>query len=185
METGRLDAINDQLVSEREFRLADSDVQFLCTNVEVLFLSEPSVLDVDGRVHVCGDIYGQFTDLLRVFKVTAEAEAAKCLFLGDSVDRGPKSLDVICFLFAMKLRSPLSVFLLRWNHESPEMTEAFGFAEECEVKAEPSGYRLFLDVFDCMPIAAIINGRIFCVHGGLRTELVSIDQIRSRSPSSG
>jgi serine/threonine-protein phosphatase PP1 catalytic subunit len=115
---------------------------------------------------------------MRVFVASNFSLDSRYLFLGDYVDRGPQSLEVVSLLFAMKLRAPANIFLLRGNHESPEMTESFGFAAECIEKLDNRFYELFLDVFDCMPIAAVINQRIFCVHGGLSPVTYSIESIR-------
>jgi serine/threonine-protein phosphatase PP1 catalytic subunit len=178
MDSTRLDAMIHQLTQERTFVLTDDDVEWLCEQILQLFLSEPSVLDLTGPIHVCGDIHGQFWDLIRVFTASDIGPDSRYLFLGDYVDRGPQSLEVVCLLFAMKLRAPTNIFLLRGNHESREMTECFGFAAECADKLAGRSYELFLSVFECMPIVAIVNQRIFCVHGGLSPATYSIQSIR-------
>jgi serine/threonine-protein phosphatase PP1 catalytic subunit len=174
----RLDQLISRLITERTMVLSDDDVLWLLTHVTPVLLREPSVLDLTGPIWVCGDIHGQFTDLIRIFQAAQSLGQDQYLFLGDYVDRGPQSLEVICLLFALKLRNPFDIFLLRGNHESPEMTESFGFLGECISKLEANVYPMFLDVFKCLPIAAVINGSIFCVHGGLSPVLNSIQQIR-------
>jgi serine/threonine-protein phosphatase PP1 catalytic subunit len=79
----------------------------------------------------------------------------------------------------MKLRSPLNIFLLRGNHESPDMTDFFGFADECQTKLDSKLYAEFLRAFCCLPVAAVINGAVFCVHGGLSPVMTSIAEIQA------
>jgi serine/threonine-protein phosphatase PP1 catalytic subunit len=148
-------------------------------------LSEPSLLELDRPIRICGDIHGQFTDLLRVFEMGGLPPASKYLFLGDYVDRGDKSVEVILLLFALKIRFPTFIYLLRGNHESPEMTEMFGFADECRRKLSRPMWDIFLRVFDCLPIAAVITGGFFCIHGGISPHLQSLDDIAAiRRPTS-
>jgi serine/threonine-protein phosphatase PP1 catalytic subunit len=103
--------------------------------------------------------------------------ASKYLFLGDYVDRGDQSVEVILLLFALKVRYPAFIYLLRGNHESPEMTEMFGFADECRRKLSRPMWETFLRVFDCLPIAAVVTGGYFCIHGGISPHLQSLDDI--------
>jgi serine/threonine-protein phosphatase PP1 catalytic subunit len=142
-----------------------------------VLLSEPTLLDITGPVNICGDIHGQFSDLVQVFQAGGFGPSIKYLFLGDYVDRGEQGVEVVCLLLAMKIRFPTNVFMLRGNHESPEMTECFGFTDECTQKLSADILPVFFEVFDCLPIAALVNGRIFCVHGGLSPALTSLSQI--------
>jgi serine/threonine-protein phosphatase PP1 catalytic subunit len=134
---------------------------------------------LDSPINVCGDIHGQYLDLLRVFEMGGMPPSSRYLFLGDYVDRGSKSVEVILLLFALKLRYPDAVYLIRGNHESPEMTELFGFRDECAQKYTIQIWPLFLKVFDTLPIAAVVGGRFFCVHGGLSPELLTLDDVRA------
>jgi serine/threonine-protein phosphatase PP1 catalytic subunit len=174
-----LDAMIQELIQQGTFLLPDDSVHWLLEEIAPVLLRDPTVLDLTGPINVCGDIHGQFSDLLRIFQCGHFTPSTRYLFLGDYVDRGNQSLEVICLLFAMKLRYPLNIFLLRGNHESPEMTESFGFADECQMKLEPDLYAEFLRVFCCLPIAAVINGAVFCVHGGLSPVMTSIAEIRA------
>jgi serine/threonine-protein phosphatase PP1 catalytic subunit len=138
-----------------------------------VLLAEPSLLRLDPPIRVCGDLHGQFLDLLRVFELGGMPPESSYLFLGDYVDRGERSVEVIILLFALKLRFPRSIFLLRGNHESPEMTEVFGFADECRRKLDDQIWPHFLKAFDTLPIAALIGSSFFCVHGGLSPDLAT------------
>jgi serine/threonine-protein phosphatase PP1 catalytic subunit len=100
------------------------------------------------------------------------------LFLGDYVDRGPKQLEAICLLFALKIEYPTYFHLLRGNHENHETCSFYGFQDECLDKFNPHIFHLFTNVFDYMPVAAIIADKMFCVHGGISPELKSMEQIR-------
>lgn len=146
-------------------------------------LAEPSLLTLDFPIRICGDIHGQFLDLLRVFEQGGLPPSSRYLFLGECVNRGESSVEVIVLLFALKMRHPNSIFLLRGNHESTEMTEVFGFADECKRKLEPEMWALFLKAFETLPIAALVGTRFFCVHGGLSPELTSpIDVLKIQRP---
>jgi serine/threonine-protein phosphatase PP1 catalytic subunit len=134
-------------------------------------------LELEQPIKICGDIHGQYSDLLRVFEMGGLPPASKYLFLGDYVDRGDQSVEVILLLFALKLRFPNHIYLLRGNHESPEMTESFGFADECKHKLSHAMWSVFLNVFQCLPIAAVISDSVFCIHGGISPHLRSLDDI--------
>jgi serine/threonine-protein phosphatase PP1 catalytic subunit len=169
----RLDAVISGLTSDAHRLPSLHTVRWLCKSVQPVLLGEPSLLTLDLPIRICGDIHGQFLDLLRVFDLGGLPPASRYLFLGDYVDRGEHSVEVIVLLFALKMRHPNSIFLLRGNHESTEMTEIFGFADECKRKLDQHIWPLFLKAFDTLPIAAIVGGRFFCVHGGLSPELTS------------
>lgn len=158
-------------------KIPASIINSLISNATATFSQDPVVLKLKGPINVCGDVHGQFVDLLRVFQSGGMPSETNYLFLGDYVDRGPQSLEVICLLYALKIRYPTKVFLIRGNHESPEMSEVFGFLNECKAKATVNTWVKFCDSFRYLPLAAIVNDKIFCIHGGISPELKSIDQI--------
>ena len=178
----RLDEIIEHLIENRSRKGARgftvADVEAICTSVEGIFESEPSLLEIPPPVKICGDIHGQMADLLRVFKIGGSPPQSKYLFLGDYVDRGNKSVEVIVLLFALKVRYPDSIYLIRGNHESMEMTEMFGFMDECRKKLSMQTWLLFLRVFDYLPIGAVVGSSFFCIHGGLSPHLKTLDDIR-------
>jgi serine/threonine-protein phosphatase PP1 catalytic subunit len=175
-----LDLIIRSLLSNSscQLRLSISDISFILTTSRPILLQEPSLLELHPPLHICGDIHGQFPDLLRIFEAADPPPNGKFLFLGDYVDRGPMSLEVICLLLAFKVRYPHHIFLLRGNHETREMTESYGFKSECISKTNRQVYSDFCELFETMPIGALIGGKLFCVHGGLSPELINIDQVR-------
>jgi len=126
-----------------------------------------------------GDIHGQFDELRRIFELGGMPSNKKYLFLGDYVDRGPKQLETICLLFAFKVHYPETFHMLRGNHESESVSSYYGFLDECNVKFNKNIFDIFVTVFDCMPVAAIVERKMFCVHAGISPELMSFDQIRN------
>lgn len=100
------------------------------------------------------------------------------LFLGDYVDRGKQSIETICLLMAFKVRYPENFFVLRGNHECSSINRIYGFYDECRRRYNVKLWKTFCDVFNCMPVAAIVDEKIFCTHGGLSPELTSMEQIR-------
>ncbi|KAH1020556.1 hypothetical protein HUJ04_010189 [Dendroctonus ponderosae] len=125
-----------------------------------------------------GDIHGQYTDLLRLFEYGGFPPEANYLFLGDYVDRGKQSLETICLLLAYKIKYPENFFLLRGNHECASINRIYGFYDECKRRFNIKLWKTFTDCFNCLPIAAIIDEKIFCCHGGLSPDLQGMEQIR-------
>lgn len=177
----RLDSIIALLMDQKaiRIRIPTADVLFLIHSAKIVFEDEATLLELTPPLNICGDIHGQFSDLLRLLALDLPIPSSRYLFLGDYVDRGPQSLEVICLLLALKLRYPDNIYMLRGNHECREMTELYGFGAECITKQNRSVYNEFCQLFDYIPIAAVISNRIFCVHGGLSPQLESIQQIRA------
>ena len=106
-----------------------------------------------------------------------DAKKTKYLFLGDYVDRGKRSLEVCAYLMALKIKYPHDVFLLRGNHESRQMTQEMDFRRQTTYHFDEDLYQQFMDFFDTLPLAAVVNGRDICMHGGLSPDLKTLDQI--------
>ncbi|XP_027340580.1 serine/threonine-protein phosphatase 5 isoform X1 [Abrus precatorius] len=145
----------------------------------------PSLVDInvpDGKhFTVCGDVHGQYYDLLNIFELNGlPSEENPYLFNGDFVDRGSFSLEVILTLFAFKCMSPSAIYLARGNHESKSMNKIYGFEGEVRSKLNDTFVELFAEVFCCLPLAHVINEKIFVVHGGLfSVDGVKLSDIRS------
>lgn len=155
------------------------ELRALCSLVRDSFLSQPTLLEIRAPVVICGDVHGQYYDLLRIFHCAGEPDETNYLFLGDYVDRGAYSLEVIALLFCYRLKYPDNFFLLRGNHETASINRVYGFYDECKRRYNVKLWKTFCDVFNCLPVAATVGGRIFCCHGGLSPEMESLDQIRN------
>ncbi|CAN1784180.1 Serine/threonine-protein phosphatase PP1 isozyme 8 [Linum perenne] len=127
---------------------------------------------------VAGDIHGQYQDLLRVFEYGGYPPSANYLFLGDYVDRGKQSLETICLLLAYKIRYPEKIHLLRGNHEDAKINRIYGFYDECKRRFNVRLWKIFTDCFNALPVSALIDEKILCMHGGLSPDLDNLDQIR-------
>lgn len=130
-------------------------------------------------VQCAGDIHGQYSDLLRLFEYGGFPPKANYLFLGDYVDRGKQSLETICLLLAYKIKYPENFFLLRGNHECASINRIYGFYDECKRRFNVRLWKAFTDCFNCLPVAALIDDKILCMHGGLSPDLTNLDQIRN------
>lgn len=158
--------------------LKNAEIMAICTAVREVFLSQPALIELSSPVKIVGDVHGQYTDLIRLFEMCGFPPAANFLFLGDYVDRGKQSLETILLLFCYKLKYPENFFLLRGNHECANVTRVYGFYDECKRRCNVKVWKTFIDTFNCLPIAAIVASKIFCVHGGLSPSLSHMDDIR-------
>lgn len=158
--------------------LKNAEITAVCHAVREVLLSQPALLELSAPVKIVGDIHGQYTDLIRLFEMCGFPPAANYLFLGDYVDRGKQSLETILLLFCYKLKFPENFFILRGNHECANVTRVYGFYDECKRRCNIKVWKTFIDTFNCLPIASIVAGKIFCVHGGLSPSLSHMDDIR-------
>nr|CAD7447929.1 unnamed protein product [Timema bartmani] len=243
-----VDSLIQRLLEGKSVQMSEAEVRALCLKSREIFLQQPILLELEAPLKICGDIHGQYTDLLRLFEYGGFPPEANYLFLGDYVDRGKQSLETICLLLAYKIKYPENFFLLRGNHECASINRIYGFYDEsapsfnsciqlCPTLGPPpsipvsnfvrlrgpppstpvsnfvrlSGpllqllyptlsdlaapsfnsyiqlckrryniklWKTFTDCFNCLPIAAIIDEKIFCCHGGLSPDLQGMEQIR-------
>ncbi|KAK1761111.1 Serine/threonine-protein phosphatase SIT4 [Echria macrotheca] len=218
----------------------------LCEMVKEVLMEESNIQPVITPVTICGDIHGQFYDLLELFRVaggmpgetnvqapktvtavitsddieppseitetklkgtirsgagggdeesdeavapsldaaittntSSQSADTRFVFLGDFVDRGYFSLETFTLLMCLKAKYPDRIVLVRGNHESRQITQVYGFYEECQTKyGNASVWKACCQVFDFLVLAAIVDGTVLCVHGGLSPEIRTIDQIR-------
>ncbi|KAI4835856.1 serine/threonine protein phosphatase PP1 [Plasmodium brasilianum] len=162
----------------KNVNLTENEIKILCLSSREIFLNQPILLELEAPIKICGDIHGQFYDLLRLFEYGGFPPDANYLFLGDYVDRGKQSLETICLLLAYKIKYPENFFLLRGNHECASINRIYGFYDECKRRYSVKLWKTFIDCFNCLPVAAIIDEKIFCMHGGLSPELNNMEQIR-------
>ena len=152
--------------------IPESYIVELCDRCIELFLKEPSILTLSAPINVCGDTHGQFTDTLRIFDVAGKPGKKQFLFLGDYVDRGAQSIENIVYLLTLKLLRPTSIYMIRGNHETEEISTVYGLRDECCRRYSYNVYAKLIRVFDVLPFAAIVSNTIFCVHGGISSESV-------------
>jgi serine/threonine-protein phosphatase PP1 catalytic subunit len=157
--------------------LSSDDIQLLCSAARPILLQQPVLLELEAPMKICGDIHGQYVDLLRLLEYGGFPPDANYLFLGDYVDRGKQSVECICLLLAYKILYPDNFFILRGNHESPGINRIYGFYDECKRRYSIRLWKLFSNLFNCLPVAAILDDRIVCMHGGLSPELTHVQQI--------
>lgn len=159
-------------------QLQEDEMIKLCWITREIFLSQPILLELGTPINICGDIHGQYNDLLKLFSLGGYPSESNYLFLGDYVDRGRQSTETICLLFAFKVKYPERFFLLRGNHESANINRIYGFYDECKMRYSVKVWKEFVKSFNYLPLVAIIRQKIFCCHGGLSPELSSLNQIR-------
>lgn len=159
--------------------ISEAAVYELCQQAREILIREGNVLNLQTPVTVCGDIHGQFHDLVELFNLGGWPPHTNYIFLGDYVDRGHHSLGTFLLLLALKVRYPDRVALIRGNHESRQITQLYGFYDECRNKyGGTMVWNWCCDVFDYLALAAVIDDRVFAVHGGLSPAFNTLDQLR-------
>ena len=182
-----VDAIIEKLLSVRGNKpgktvdLKEDEIKFLIDKSLQIIKEQKMLVELEAPLHVCGDIHGQYYDLLRIFEHCGYPGEYNYLFLGDYVDRGKQSLETVCLLLCYKIKYPTKVTLLRGNHESSVTNRIYGFYDECKRRYNVRIWRSFTDLFNYLPVAAIIDDKILCMHGGLSPELKNLQNIESIS----
>lgn len=187
-----------------EQRIPEGLIIQILVKARAIIASEPIIVSVDSPVYVCGDLHGQYYDLVNIFKRCPplggkvfgsdskrprpdgerqqEEKFYSFLFLGDYVDRGARSIEVVMTLLALKIISPQHMTMLRGNHEDEQIMLLYGFYDECKRRYGVKLFKMFTDFFRVLPVAALVNGSIFCMHGGLSAELRFLKDIPDIRP---
>ncbi|KAJ9541785.1 hypothetical protein OSB04_028291 [Centaurea solstitialis] len=166
MDPIAIDKIIERLIEVRSTKsgklvqLSETEIKQLCSASREIFLNQPNLLELEAPIKICGDIHGQYSDLLRLFEYGGFPPQSNYLFLGDYVDRGKQSLETICLMLAYKIR-------------------IYGFYDECKRRFNVKLWKVFTDCFNCLPVAALVDDKILCMHGGLSPDLTDLDQIRN------
>ena len=158
--------------------LTEIELKYLINTSKKILIEQPTFLELETPITVCGDTHGQYPDLLRLFDLGGYPPGTNYLFLGDYVARGEQSIETICLLLAYKIKYEENFFILRGNHECGSINRIYGFYDECKRRYSIKIWKNFVDLFNCLPIAACIDDKIFLVHGGLSPELKNIDDIK-------
>jgi serine/threonine-protein phosphatase PP1 catalytic subunit len=159
-------------------QVAEGQLKSLCTATREVYLSQNALVELEAPLKICGDVHGQYHDLLRLFEYGGFPPESNYCFLGDYVDRGKQSLETITLLFSYKAKYPENFFTLRGNHECASITRIYGFYDECKRRYNIKMWKQFCDVFNCFPVCGLIDEKIICMHGGLSPEINNMDQIR-------
>jgi len=141
-------------------------IKWLIEQVKEVFVQEPSILELEAPINIVGDINGHFYDLMHIFNLCGTIPDQKYLFLGNLVDHGQFSVETMTLLLALKLKYPDNIYLLRGKHES-DISYTYGFYDECKRRYSDGLWHKFRDMFNYMPICALVDERIFCVSGGI------------------
>jgi len=159
--------------------LTELELKSLCDMVREILMEESNVQPVGCPVTVVGDVHGQFYDVMELFHVGGDIPLKHYIFIGDFVDRGHHSVETLQLLLILKARYPECITLLRGNHECRQVTQVYGFYDECFRKyGSANAWKYCTEVFDYFALAAVIDNRVLCVHGGLSPRIATIDQIR-------
>ncbi|OHT03658.1 Serine/threonine-protein phosphatase PP-X 1 [Tritrichomonas foetus] len=157
----------------------DSDlVSALCDEALMILKSQSPLIKINGKCIVAGDLHGNLLDLLRILKIKNFSNDEHFLFLGDYVDKGPFTIETVILLFALLCNYPNKIHLLRGNHEFSRVNGKCGFRNDIMIKYENDNLWYKINsVFDYLSIAALINEKVFCVHGGISPNLDTINDI--------
>jgi len=180
----RLDKLINKLLLAKEYKpnteidLLEQEIKWVILKSYEIIKNQPVFIELNSPINICGDVHGQFYDLLRLFNYGGEPPKANYLFLGDYVDRGKNSLETIVLLLCYKIKYPENFFMLRGNHESDNINKTYGFYDECKRRFNVKLWKKFNDLFNIFPITAIIKDKILCMHGGLSPNLLNFDLLK-------
>lgn len=179
-ETYNLFIHNKKLRDTDKIDINKENLLQICSSAKKCLLEDQTVLRLKPRLHIIGDLCGNYNQIWNLISTNEPTD--HFLFLGDYVNNGNHSLELITLILCMKLLAPQQVFLLRGSQETPQMTEHHGFKNDCISRFDDEVYKEFLEVFECMPLAAIVSNdekskSVLFMNGGLSPNLNSIKQL--------
>ena len=149
----------------------------LCDSAKRVFQSHESIGSLSGEWIIVGDLHGSIHDLIRILALNEPPPLKNYLFLGDYVDRGEYSIEVISLLFSLIVTYPNNIFMIRGNHEFRKINRNYGFLQEITKRYDEHLWEYFNSTFDYLPLACLVNEKILCVHGGIGPSLKNLDSI--------
>jgi len=161
--------------------LTINEIKIVCDKSKEILMKEPTLLNISPPITLVGDVHGQFQDLMEIFYQQGyPKDGMSFIFIGDYIDRGLNSVEVLLVLLIYKIQYPKQVFLTRGNHESRLITQQYGFYDEILRKyGSTVVWKYFTEVFDTIPLGGLINNKIYCLHGGLSPSNNNIDEIKN------
>lgn len=169
---------------EKAGNICLEDFLSIISKSKKIFAKEPFVLELNAskpaeKIAVIGDIHGNLESLQLVLREIESLEAEKILFLGDIVDRGPGQLECLCYVLSLKISNPDRYYILKGNHETLEMNQYYGFFDVFQERFEKiDDFRYLVELYECLPVCAIVNKKIFCVHGGIPQDIEIINKLK-------
>lgn len=176
--------INPEKISKLKF----DDISKILSKAKSLFENENLLLEVsleeNEEAFVIGDIHGNLISLIKLYDVIKKHKPKIVIFLGDIVDRGPKQFECLIFVLMLKIFEPNKYFILAGNHETIEMNQTYGFYYEFSRRFEDSEkFKEILAVYDVIPICAIVDKIILCLHGGIPEDIEILKKLKGLKPN--
>ena len=160
--------------------IEESLVSIIINKAKEIFFLENNLILLRSPIIICGDVHGQLEDVINMIDLAGGADQNRFLFMGDYVDRGNFSLDTFLMLLCYMIKRPNDFFLLRGNHEDMQTSQMYGFYNEiCSNYGNSGIWFLCNDLFQYIPLAAVVDDEIFVVHGGLSPLLKDVGEINS------
>ena len=174
-----LDAILENL---KKYKLpTEQEIKFICDKASEILINLDNIAIVECPLIVCGDIRGQFKDLLELFNICGKIPDINYLFLGNIVgNRDGHNIETLLFILILKIKYPNRITFIRGHKETSLNDLRFDLENECKIRfGNYKVFNMFLNIFNLFQIAAIIKQKIFCIHGGICPEIDSLDDIKN------